>query len=447
MAVEQPAYPSRTQVEAAQERVRSAERSVAAIRADLALAGTELERLAVEAAKASEDYNGAVWELKQARKDARQAQRRARRQGERLDVARARIGSLVADTYQGGSSFGQMSAYLGSEDEHRLLDRVAAYKGASDSLAADFDTFAAQQALAQVYRDTARSALRTADEAAARARSARQVAADAVAAQQAAVSSIGERRDALLHELAEAQDISVELATERQEALERIERERRAREAAARAEAERRAEARRQAELREQREAQATAQRRAERRAQRAAGREADRRAQQRTDREAARRAAQRREAERRAAERRAAERRAAERAEEQQSDPPPSSSGGAQAAVDFARAQLGDPYQWGGNGNPGWDCSGLTTAAWRAGGTSIPRNSALQYGYSTPISYGDLRPGDLVFWSSNGSAGGIYHVGLYIGGGQMIHAPNSNTVVRTDSIWYMGTPSHYGRV
>ena len=101
---------------------------------------------------------------------------------------------------------------------------------------------------------------------------------------------------------------------------------------------------------------------------------------------------------------------------------PAPAPSGDAAAAVAFAAAQLGDAYRWGAAGPDSWDCSGLMMMAWRAGGISLPHSSAGQYAASTPIGAGDLRPGDLVFWGASPS--GIYHVAMYVGGGEIIHAP-----------------------
>ena len=97
--------------------------------------------------------------------------------------------------------------------------------------------------------------------------------------------------------------------------------------------------------------------------------------------------------------------------------DVPPGSSKG-QAALAFAKAQIGKPYIFGGTGPSGYDCSGLTGAAWSSVGVSIPRTSQAQFGAGSSVSKGDLQPGDLVFYY-----GGISHVGIYAGGGQIVHA------------------------
>jgi len=108
-------------------------------------------------------------------------------------------------------------------------------------------------------------------------------------------------------------------------------------------------------------------------------------------------------------------------------------SSGKGQTVVDFAMAQLGDPYVYGGNGPDSWDCSGLTSAAWRQAGVSIPRSSSAQIGAGTRVSESNLQPGDLVFYYSP-----ISHVGIYIGDGKIVHATHPGDVVSVDSLHTM---------
>ncbi|MBQ1121239.1 C40 family peptidase [Streptomyces sp. A73] len=98
--------------------------------------------------------------------------------------------------------------------------------------------------------------------------------------------------------------------------------------------------------------------------------------------------------------------------------------------AVAFARGALGKPYVWGGTGPSGYDCSGLTQAAWKAAGVSLPRTSYSQIHAGKRVSRGELAPGDLVFFYDS-----VSHVGLYIGGGRMIHAPRPGTAVRVAPI------------
>ncbi|WP_328449108.1 NlpC/P60 family protein [Streptomyces sp. NBC_00386] len=110
-------------------------------------------------------------------------------------------------------------------------------------------------------------------------------------------------------------------------------------------------------------------------------------------------------------------------------------SSSKAAEALAFARAQIGKPYVWGATGPDSYDCSGLTQAAWKAAGVSLPRVTYDQVNAGTTVSLTDARPGDLVFFYDD-----ISHVGLYIGDGMMIHAPKPGAYVREESIYYDGT-------
>ena len=109
--------------------------------------------------------------------------------------------------------------------------------------------------------------------------------------------------------------------------------------------------------------------------------------------------------------------------------------SGGAGTAIAYARAQLGKPYCFAGAGPSCFDCSGLTMRAWGAAGVSMPHYSGAQYSIFPHVPLNAMQPGDLVFWGPGGSQ----HVGLYIGGGQMIAAPQTGDVVKTQAVW--GSP------
>lgn len=109
------------------------------------------------------------------------------------------------------------------------------------------------------------------------------------------------------------------------------------------------------------------------------------------------------------------------------------SASGRAGVAVDYAYDQMGEPYAWGADGPDSWDCSGLTMMAWRAAGVSLPHSSSMQYEQGRKVAYSDLQPGDLVFFYEP-----VSHVGIYIGDGNMIHAPNESEPVSIDPISYM---------
>jgi cell wall-associated NlpC family hydrolase len=101
-----------------------------------------------------------------------------------------------------------------------------------------------------------------------------------------------------------------------------------------------------------------------------------------------------------------------------------------AQIAVDTAMAQRGKPYVWAAGGPGSFDCSGLTAYAFRAAGVSLPHSSRMQAQMGQPVSREDLQPGDLIFFYSP-----VSHVGIYIGNGQMVHAPTSGDVVKVSPI------------
>ncbi|MFE4514182.1 C40 family peptidase [Kitasatospora sp. NPDC056783] len=122
------------------------------------------------------------------------------------------------------------------------------------------------------------------------------------------------------------------------------------------------------------------------------------------------------------------------------------SASGSVESAIDYALAQLGKPYVWGGNGPSGYDCSGLVQQAYRRAGISLPRVADDQYAATTPIGSGQLRRGDLVFWSDSGRASGIHHVGIYLGGGKFVEAPRPGTTVRISTLSSGYYPTHFGR-
>ncbi|RJQ55137.1 MAG: hypothetical protein C4521_02870 [Actinobacteria bacterium] len=97
---------------------------------------------------------------------------------------------------------------------------------------------------------------------------------------------------------------------------------------------------------------------------------------------------------------------------------------------VSYAYSRLGCPYVWGASGPNSFDCSGLTMWCYSQVGISLPHSSAAQYGCGTHISRDNLQPGDLVFFGNP-----IHHVGIYVGGGNMIHAPRTGDVVKVSSV------------
>jgi cell wall-associated NlpC family hydrolase len=426
------AFPSQDQVDRAKARAERTAHDVGAIKGRLLLANQNLDAANLRAEQASEAYNGAMWRLEQAKEAYRRAKADAARAQRTVASQRDRIGALVAQAYQDGGDLTAMNAMMTADGVEGVLDQYAAFQGASTALQADYKRFAASDSLAQVFESKAKHAKAEQARMAAAAEKAKDQAVAAADAAQAEASRIATEKNRLIHALAEAQNISVDLARQRQSALEEIARKRaeeRARKAAAAAA---------QAEARAQARAAAAAQQQA-----------ADAAARQKQ---------------------RAAHKKSGgggngggstggdnggsggggngggngggDTTPTPPAPPapkPPAPSGGADAAIRYAKAQLGEPYRWGATGPGSWDCSGLTMAAWGSAGRSLPHYSVAQYDAGTRISVGDARAGDLLFWTSNGRPSGIHHVALYLGGGSFIEAPHTGANVRYNSIysWY----------
>jgi cell wall-associated NlpC family hydrolase len=101
----------------------------------------------------------------------------------------------------------------------------------------------------------------------------------------------------------------------------------------------------------------------------------------------------------------------------------PTAAAAGAPAAIAYARSRLGTPYCWGGTGPGCFDCSGLTSKSWKAGGKTIPRTSEAQVEQLPQVPLDKILPGDIL-WRPG-------HVALYVGDGQIIHAPRSGDVIK----------------
>ena len=106
-------------------------------------------------------------------------------------------------------------------------------------------------------------------------------------------------------------------------------------------------------------------------------------------------------------------------------------------AAIGYAAGRLGIPYLWGGTGVGGFDCSGLSQAAYSAAGIHLPRVAQDQFAIGPPVDGGTVRPGDLVFFGNGPS--GVDHVGIYVGDGLMVDAPHTGADVRIEPADWTG--------
>lgn len=114
--------------------------------------------------------------------------------------------------------------------------------------------------------------------------------------------------------------------------------------------------------------------------------------------------------------------------------------------AIRFAKHQLGKPYVWGATGPGSYDCSGLTMRAYQKAGIKLPRVTRAQYQAGKHVPVGKRQRGDLLFWSSNGAAGGIHHVAIALGGGRMVEAQQTGVPVKTSKVRKPGLMSNVVR-
>lgn len=392
----------------------------------IAQARRQLEALNDKVDAAVEDFNVGTIALAKAQKQAEVAQARVRRSRERLARLKAESGSLAAAAYRGGGAGGFVTLVTTSSPQ-TFLDR-----------ASTLDHLARTKQDQLLALRAANRELRAEDAASEQALAAGR----AIAARQAKTKSAIEKdvagQEALLEKLEtdEARRIAAERAAERKRLA-----------ALARA----RAEKARLARIEAARLARVTAATEA-RLEQEGRDRQAARLARGRSIRAAAAEAAER-EAER-AAEAAAAAAEAAESARDAESDrerqpapeprpdpprepepeaaadPPNGSDSRAAVVVRAAHQQLGKRYVWAADGPDTFDCSGLTMYVWAKAGVSLPHSSRAQFREGTRVSQSQLRPGDLVFFGSP-----IHHVGIFIGGGQYIAAPQTGDVVRIKSM------------
>jgi cell wall-associated NlpC family hydrolase len=401
-----------TDVAAAQAAATESELSLAEVEQRLAAANERAWDASIAAEQATEAYHGARWRLQAARRAARIAE--AEHVVASADAARQReiYGDALVTSYQMAPELTALSAIVRSDGIQSLIERSGTMMIAESALGARYDVLDAANQRADRAASAATTAGVVAATAATRTRSARDAARAAARSARATAAVIAGEREKLITRLAQLRGISVELAAEHQAALDATPPQPPSAPATQPAPASNSSEGPKPPRNQEPAPSAPTA------------------------------------------------GSAPSPAAPAPSSTPPPAPpitpdpptttappvSAGASRAVAFAREQLGEKYRYGAAGPNAWDCSGLTMKAWAAGGKSLPHYSGAQYSLSTPITANQLRPGDLLFWASNRSPSSIYHVGLYVGGGRMIHAPRTGQNVSEVSINYWIPATFFAR-
>ena len=409
---------------------RSTSTSIASLEARLAQESSNLEEAQIKAQSANEDYLAAVDELNKATKDAQTAQANADSAASSTTSARSDLGSIVVQTYQeSGNPLDPLTPYLTSESLADLADADVALTRAGEKNNAKVQNVEALQSVAASMQSIADQKVRDKESAATSAETAKSDAEAAARDAQSAVSTTQTNRQNLITQLAAQRNTTVELETQYQN---QVEAERKAREEAAAQAAAKEASQKAAADLAQKQAAEAAA------RPQETSPAPQEQAPQPEPTYQApAQDPATTSQPEPEASD---DEGYAPAPAPEPEPTPAPSYSGNAAStAISTAMSYLGTPYVWAGESAAGLDCSGLTMVSYAAAGVELTHSSRVQYGEGSLVPLDAAQPGDLVFWSSDGSQSGIYHVAIYLGDDQMIEAPTFGMTVRVTSMRYSG--------
>ena len=420
------AAPSEEEIAAAKAAEEAASMSVAEIEVKLAEVNATAATATQNAQIAGEDLNEAQIALNAATATANKASADADAAEAAFQEGKQQIASIAQAAYRnGGGPLDAIAPYLDADGLRGVETKQVGINSFSSSAEAKMQNVAALEQVAKVTRDAANTALdnqkKATDEVQARTDAANKAATDA----QTQANIVAAQRDAYVKELATKQNTTVDLINQREASLaaERTAAERAAAEqasaAVAAADSQRRADTPAPA-------VDATSEAPASSPAPDAPAAPAE-------------------EAPAPAEEEPAPAEEAPAPAYEEPDDEEPSYSyGGASTAIATAMTYLGVPYVWGGESYGGVDCSGLTMLAWESAGVDLPHLSRAQYGYGTHVSLGGMEAGDLIFWSSDGTQSGIYHVAMYLGDGEMIEAPTFGVPVRVTGVYSWGSLMPY---
>jgi peptidoglycan DL-endopeptidase CwlO len=426
------AHPSRSDVRAARDAADGKAAEVAAVQARLASAQGRLRDTAIRVAQAEEAFNRARWNYREARRAQRAAERIHATTETQLGTMRDEYVDVVVSSYEMSPSLTAMAAILESDGITTVVDRTASLQNAQAAMDQVYDDYDAAALLAGVSSDQATEARLAADALREDTKQARAAARETQRAAAGEADAVAAERVDLIGELARLQGISVALAEERQEWLEAQATPTATPTPTPTPSAE---PTPTQEPTKQPTKAPTTTPTLAPTPTPTPTPTPAPTPAPTAAPTPTPTPTATP-----------APTPTVVPTPTATPTTPPPAPAGGAAAAIAFARAQIGDPYQWGAAGPDRWDCSGLTMRAWQAGGISLPHYSAGQYDASTPIAEGDLQPGDLVFWGSSSSPSSIYHVALYTGGGMIVHAPRTGEDVAEVPIDYWISPNFFAR-
>lgn len=367
---------------------------VAAIQVELVESRQALNGLYANAAAASEQYNAAVVAAERADAEITELDGQIAEAESELEVERAAVADLTLRQLEGNDRLQAFSSLAGSSEPRELLERAGAFASTQDAAAAQISRLEAKQAVVRTVLDEAERAQQRRDDAVAAQRSTVQFIEDTIGEAEQRQGELTGERETLLAELARLQELSVDEVTSRQDRIdERID---------------------------------SSGPSTVPEGAPGGSGGE--------NTSPSPNRPAPTTEAPRPTP----PPPPPAPKPPPKPTPPPAPNPTGVEAMIGYAQAQLGKPYQWGGAGPNSFDCSGLVMRAIQNAGGNSPRVAGDQYNAFRKINPAQRQRGDLLFWQ-NGS--GIYHVAISLGGGRMIHAPNSSRPVEIVSDTWMGAP------
>lgn len=435
--------PSQDDINKSKQKEASTSASIASLEARLATLKANTENATMKAQIATEDYLQSLDALNKAKAATAAARAKATAATKQTHQARKTLSDVVVQTYQdGGNPFDIVSPYLTGRSLGDIASQKAALDRAGENTDAKLQKVQALQSVATTMEGIAaqkESAQRTATQKTEATKNAAQAAANAA---QAAQSQATSQRANLISQLAAQRNTTVALETQRQEQLEQAEQNRKneearkqAQQAAAQAKAKEEQEKQNEAKAKET--ASPTPAQPDPQPSQTAAPEPAP--SQTTTPEPAPSPSETSQPAPAPAPEPAPSPTPTPEPDPEPEPDPTPAPSGGADVAIAKAYTFIGVDYVWGGESYSGVDCSGLAMLSWAAAGVSLTHSSRAQYWEGTHVSLDSVQPGDLIFWSSDGSAGSIYHVAIYLGNDQMIEAPTFGVPVRVTGVRYSG--------